>query len=346
MKSSLSVIIVTYNGFKYVTACVKSILKLNNPRIEIIIVDNGSIDDTVGKLKNLYRNRIKVISLKHNYGPAYARNVGAKAARGEILGFLDNDTKVHPNWAKTAIQYFRNNSQVGIIQSKLLLASNHKQLDYVGEYLGQNGFLVQPIRAGEIDEGQFDHVMPTLAAKSAGMFIRKSVFSKIGGFDPDYFIYVEETDLGWRSWLIGFQAVYLPDSIVYHEFGTSSVILSPKQTTFNAKFHGCKNYILTHLKNLEAISLLKIMPLHLFLWLGLAWYSLFKFNFSVFWYIHRAILWNLVKLPTTLKKRSKIQKNRKISDPQLFAIVMNRQPFNYFLNKVISKHRIGNAQSF
>tara|TARA_B100000315_G_C14499515_1_gene551652 strand:+ start:544 stop:1032 length:489 start_codon:yes stop_codon:yes gene_type:complete len=150
------------------------------------------------------------------------------------------------------------------------------QIDYVGEYIGTNGFLVQVAPAGTKDEGQFDKQYPILAAKSAGMFIKREAFDVAGGFDEDYFIYVEETDLGWRTWLAGYTVVFAPKCKVYHKFGTSSVILGKHKNDYNSKFHGTKNYILTFLKNLNFFYLVRILPVHIFLWLGLAWFSLFQ----------------------------------------------------------------------
>lgn len=349
-KYKVSAVIVNYDGKQYVDKCVSSIFESGFTDLEVIVVDNGSTDGSVEYLKEKYRSyaeRLKVVALDKNYGPSYARNEGVKVAEGTYIGFLDNDTEVEKNWAESAIAEFEKDEKVGIIQCKLILSKEREKLDYVGEYIGQNGFLVQRARAGEIDRGQYDQKVEILAAKSAGMFIRKDVFDKIGGFDPDYFIYVEETDLGWRSWLAGYKAIFLPESIVYHEFGTSTVILGKNKNNYNAKFHGCKNYILTLLKNLERKNLLTILPRHIFLWIGLAWYALIaKWDARAFLWIHKGIWWNLIALRKNLKKRRAVQKKRVISDHDLFTIVMKRKPFLYYVQKVTGVHKVGNAEGF
>lgn len=346
-KPILSVVIVTYNGYKYTAASIRSILASTTANnLEVIIVDNGSPLGDAAKLKKTFGDKITVVGLDKNYGPSKARNEGTKQARGEYLAFLDNDTIVEKNWAKYAIAEFEKDKKLGIIQCKLILAKEREKLDYVGEYIGRNGFLIQRAKTGEIDNHQYDQKIEILAAKSAGMFIRKKAFDAAGGFDDDYFIYVEETDLGWRSWLRGYKSIFVPNSVVYHEFGTSTVILGKSKNNYNAKFHGAKNYIMTLYKNLGTLQLIKTLPIHVFLWFGLSIYALLKGEVKNFWWVNKGIWWNVFHVVRNTKKRMNVQRGRKIDDAALLKIVMKDKPFTYFLNKAIVKHRVGNAESF
>ena len=342
----LSIIIINYNGSSYATRCIKSVLSSKAKSQEIILVDNNSTQSDVATLKKQFGKKIIILALKKNYGPSRARNEGVKVSHGKYIAFLDNDTQVHPDWANHAIKEFKSNKNIGIIQCKLLLLKEPTKIDYVGEYIGQNGFLVQRAKGGEVDKGNFTKKVDLLAAKSAGMFITKEAFISAGGFDNDYFIYVEETDLGWRSWLKGYRTVFLPSSIVFHEFGTSTVILSKAQNSYNAKFHGSKNYVLTLIKNLGTISLIKILPLHIVLWVGMSAYIFFRGDFKSSLWIVKGLGWNVINLKKSLKKRRKIQKNRVISDNELFPTILVKMPFTYFLHKVTKRHSVGNAKSF
>ena len=342
----LSVIIVNYNGSSYASRCIESVLASKTKSLELILVDNHSTLGDVNILKRKFKNSIKIVALKKNYGPARARNEGVKISRGKYIAFLDNDTKVHKQWASRAIKEFDGDKSLGIIQCKLLLLKEPSKIDYVGEFLGQNGFLVQRAKAGEKDSGAYDQKVELLAAKSAGMFIRKQAFLEAGGFDNDYFIYVEETDLGWRTWLKGYKTIFLPTSIVFHEFGTSTVILGKNQNTYNAKFHGSKNYILTLIKNLGTSSLFTILPVHIGLWIGLSVYMVLRRDVASSYWILKGMVWNVIHFRKSLVKRNKIQKSRKLSDNELFPIILKTKPFSYFLNKATKKHRIGNAESF
>lgn len=347
-KLDFSIIIVTFNGLKYIDECVESIFNSNISNFEVIVVDNGSSDNTVSFLKQKYKKfkNFKIVELNKNYGPAKARNIGAQRSSAKYLGFLDNDTTVDKNWAIYAKKAFEKDLKLAIIQCKLLLANDITKIDYIGEYLGSNGFLVQKVSSGSLYDPVYDIEQYILSAKSAGMFIRNDVFKKIKGFDESYFIYVEETDLGFRSWIAGYNAKYIYKSVVYHRFGTSTVILGTDKTNFNAKFHGTKNYIQMHIKNLQFTSLIKILPIHVFLWEGLSFYSLIKGQYKTFLYINKAIFWNLINLPSTLKKRRQVQKYRKVNDKDILKIVMVKKPFRYYLSKVLLKNKVGNANSF
>lgn len=347
-KTETSIIVVNYNGLRYTEACLDSIYNSNTENFEVIVVDNGSVDDSVTKLKAKFSSHLnfRLVELDKNYGPAKARNEGVKLALGNYLAFLDNDTLVKSDWATTAITFFSAHPEVGVLQCKLLLANGKNEIDYVGEYLGQNGFLVQRGVTGSIDTGQYDSYAPILAAKSAGMFISKNAFNNAGGFDDDYFIYVEETDLGWRAWLAGYKVLFFPESVVFHEFGTSSVILSSSQNNYNTKFHGCKNYIMTLTKNLGFTKLVQILPLHVLMWVGLAWFSLLSGQRASFINIHKAFFWHLQNIGKTLQKRQRIQSMRKIADKELFADLMIKQPFSYFLDKAVTHRKVGNAEGF
>lgn len=347
----LSAIIVNYNGSQYLHNCIKSIFHNDYKNVEVIIVDNNSSDNSVKNIskkftKYIDKKRLKIIRLDANYGPAYARNVGFESSNGKYIAFLDNDTTVDNKWATTAIRHFDSNPDTGIIQSKLLLSEDKNRIDYVGEYLGQYGFLIQKADPGKEDKGQYDQIEPILAAKSAGMFIRRDTFIKAGRFDPDYFIYLEETDLGWRSWLSGYKNIYLPDSIVYHLSGTSVLSLGSEKVNYNTKFHGTKNYIQTLIKNLSTKQLFLILPVHIMMWLGLALYRLFLLKFKDSKFILSGILWNILHIKKTLTKRKHIQKKRTINDVALFRIVMKNRPISYYIKKATISRKIGNASSF
>lgn len=330
MKSSVkvSVIVVNHNGRGYLRRCLLSVLANDFKDYEIIVVDNGSSDGSISLIKDKLGakfHNLFVLELKQNYGPAFARNEGAEIAKGEYLAFLDNDTQVKKDWITEAIKLFQRDQKIGCIQCKLLLLAEKNKYDYAGEYLNQYGFLVQRAQYKETDNGQFDQEEEILAAKSAGMFIRKDIFNIIGGFDKDYFIYMEETDLGWRSWLAGYKTVFCPRSIVYHEFGTSIKILSKEKSNFNIRFHGTKNYIMTLIKNLGNKQLALILPKHITVWFCFAFFLVIRGNFRSAFNILRGIGWNIIKLPKTLSKRKSIQSTRVISDKQFFSVIFKKR---------------------
>src|SRR5689334_14634896 len=207
----VTTVIVNYNGLGVVEKCVQSVFK-SDKNIRVIVVDNGSDDGSSQSLNKLFskNSHFQLIALKTNKGPAFARNKAVSKAKTKYMAFLDNDTQVTSGWLKQPVSLMEKDPKVASTQSKLVLAYDHQKLDYVGDYLSQFGFLIQRCQTGETDKGQYDNVVEILSAKSAGMFIRKSAFDEINGFDEDYFIYVEETDLGWRLWLAGYKNIFTP----------------------------------------------------------------------------------------------------------------------------------------
>ena len=211
----------------------------------------------------------------------------------------------------------------------------------MGEWIGSNGFLVGVTTSGEdVDDGRYGRELEILAAKSAGMFVRTDVAKGCGGFDPSYFIYTEETDFCWRIWLSGFRVVLAPDSVVYHKFGTSSVILADK-INYLVKFHGTKNYIQTLVKNLSFSSLIWIFPLHIACWMGMMVFFFFKLNLMSVLHMMKAFGWLAISSPGIIKKRRQIQSMRTITDEELFKKVMKKRPLTYFIRKFLSRKKVG-----
>jgi len=340
----VSIIIVNYNGYHLLKNCLQSIFKNSYSNYELIIADNGSSDNSIPKIKKDFKDklsRIKILDLKKNLGPALARNKAFKISKGEIIAFLDNDTQVTKDWIQQALPFFQKNSKIGIIQSKLLLMNQKDKIDYVGEYLGSLGFLKSVANYGEVDNGQYNHIKSILAAKSAGMFIRRLAFIDAGMFDPDYFIFMEETDLGWRTWLMGYQNIFVPKSIVYHKFSSTKDIVDPDFNNFLIRFHGTKNYIQTLIKNLSLKYLIKILPIHILLWFSLATFLLITGKFKSAKNIYKGIGWNFIHLIQTLQKRKKIQFHRRVSDNYLFKQqhLLSHTSLNYYTKKFFSTQK-------
>lgn len=348
MKTPLvSIIIVNFNGKLLLKNCISSILKNDYFNYEIIIVDNCSTDGSEYLIKKNFTphlSKIKFIKLTKNFGPSYARNMGFRQSQGKFLAFLDNDTEVDKFFITKAIKLFDTDTKIGAIQCKLLLLDNKKHLDYAGELLGNLGFLRSIAKYQELDRGQYDQNNQILSAKSAGMLIRRVAFIDAGMFDPDYFIFMEETDLGWRTLLVGYKNIFCPESVVYHKFSSTRDIVDPDFNNYLVRFHGTKNYIQTHIKNLSSKYLLKILPIHIFLWFCLATYLLLTGKFKSAKNIYKGIFWNFTHLKQTLKKRKIIQKNRKLSDTEIFINqgLMSKTKLSYYLKNFFStqKHMV------
>jgi GT2 family glycosyltransferase len=153
---------------------------------------------------------------------------------------------------------------------------------------------------------------------------------------------MEDTDLCWRIWLQNSKVILIPESVVYHKSGASSVIL-PEESKYLVKFHGTKNYVATLLKNFELKNLLKILPLHLCGWMSIALFFLFHKKLKSAKWISQGILWNFIHFRSILEKRRIVQKQRLITDDELFSKIVKKQSLGYFLEKLKSKKQVGYA---
>jgi len=237
VKPLVSIIIVNYNGKKYLEKCLSSLMKINYENYEIIIVDNNSIDDSLEFVKNSYPSII-LIKLDRNYGFAEPNNIGAKNAKGEFILFLNNDTEVNPSFITELVEFFNKDSKIAICQSLLLKPNG--EVDSSGDFIDTLG------RAYS-SRDKVTKVKKILSARGASMMVKKEFFWELGGFDKKFYASFEDVDLGWRAWIWGYKVVIVPNSIVYHTGGQTVQNLSSK-----VRFHGVKNALIIRLANFES----------------------------------------------------------------------------------------------
>ena len=328
-KPTVSIVIPTYNGRPLLIQCLASLGAVSWPGVRVIVVDNGSCDQTAHFVRKDFPE-VELIHLESNTGFAGGCNVGAKAAQGEWLVFLNNDTVVESGWLETLLDRACSDQNCGVCTSKIRMLSDRRRLDSIGSFLTPFGFL-RHVGLLERDHGQYDSLKEIFSPKGVAFAIRRELFEAIGGFDERYFAYFEESDLFWQVWLRGLKIFFAPDSIVYHKVGGTAA-------TFHYAFvdyHSFKNRIRTILKNTENLTLLWMLPLHLACCLGLVFVNLLKVSrWKNAWAILRAMGWNILVLPDTLKLRRRIQGSRKISDRELFKHALRPVPIKDFARYV------------
>jgi len=238
----VSVIIVNFNGKNLLEKCLNSLFKIDYENFEVILVDNNSTDDSVEFIRKNYASII-LIKLDSNKGFAEPNNIGSKSAKGEYLLFLNNDTVVTPNFISEMIKVIENNDQIGICQSLLLKPNN--TVDSSGDFIDGLGVVFSSKKIP-------NNIEKISSAKGASLLIRKKLFTDLGGFDKKFFATFEDVDLGWRTWILGYNVVIVPKSIVYHVGGQTINQLKSK-----IAFHGFKNQISMKITNFETKLVLK-----------------------------------------------------------------------------------------
>jgi GT2 family glycosyltransferase len=211
----VSVIIPNWNGAPHLPACLDSLRRQRYPRFEVILVDNGSTDESLTLLERDYPE-VRVIPLSENRGFAPACNLGMRTARGEILALLNNDTEVDPGWLTALVAAFERHPEAGAVASKMVLFDRRDHLHTAGDFYRLDG---TPGNRGawQQDTGQFDEEAFVFSACGGSAAYRRAMLDEIGLLDETFFFSCEDVDLGWRAQLAGWPCVYAPEAVVYHK---------------------------------------------------------------------------------------------------------------------------------
>lgn len=210
----LSIIVPHYNGVHHLAPCFDALRAQTYPHLEIIMVDNGSTDESVAFTRQNYPE-IKVITLAQNVGFIGAVNHGIGCSRGEVVVPLNNDTAASPQWAEALVARLIAYPDAGMAASKILLFDQRDHFHSAGDGFGTDGI---PINRGvwQQDVGQFDHDDYIFGGCGGAVAYRRAMLDEIGLFDPALFMYLEDVDLNWRAQLAGYRAVFAPQAVVYH----------------------------------------------------------------------------------------------------------------------------------
>ena len=215
-KRQVSVIILNWNKYDQTRRTVESVLKYTSPEVEIILVDNGSDPDVVEQLSE-YFSETRVVFLKIGVNRYFGEgnNIGAEAAGGDTLVFLNNDVLVTENWLEPLILELENNPTVGAVGPKFLYPDG--VLQEAGAFLDQDGHSVQRGKGLASGASQFNDRSEVHYVSAACIALRKSDFFMVGGFNFIYEpAYYEDTDLCFSIRAAGLSVIYQPKSTVFH----------------------------------------------------------------------------------------------------------------------------------
>ena len=273
--------------------------------------------------------------------PAAKRNTGARLARGYYLAFFDDDVEIDKDCLETLCKCLESDAFVGMAYGKLYNMERRNRLDEAGSFLTSTGFLWSRAAQNVIDEGQFDEPCKVLAGKSASCMIPVWAFRIVDGFDEDFGILGEETDLSWRVWLHGYHVIFEPNAVGYHAFNTSLKPAKLYYTSSRVHYNGCRNYITMLIKNLSGRNLACILPLHVAIWAIAGLLMCVTGKFAASFNIFRGLLYPLLNLRSILEKRRKVQSRRVKSDGELWPHIFSRPPRGYYSKRIFRYVRIG-----
>jgi GT2 family glycosyltransferase len=313
----ITVIIVNWNAGAYIERCLSCLQQQTLLPARIIVVDNNSTDGSLDRIEAYFKD-IEIIRLGENTGFAAANNLAVKAANGsEWIALLNPDAFPEPDWLSrlsTAAQEF---PVYTCFASRTIMADAPDLLDGAGDMYHVSGLALRRGYGCPADR-RYSAVEEIFSACAAAALYRRDVFLDVGGFDEDYFCYLEDVDLGFRLRLAGHRCLYVPDAVVYH----AGSVITGKRSDFYV-YHSQRNLIWTFVKDMPTPLLLLCLPQHLMLnFASVCWFSL-KGQAKV---ILKAIWDALRGMKLIWLKRNKIQAKRTVSSLALMKVMSKGFP--------------------
>ncbi|WP_411726810.1 glycosyltransferase family 2 protein [Methyloglobulus sp.] len=306
----VTVIIVNWNCKKFLEQCLFALMNQTLKPYEIILVDNASSDGSVEIARRF--SEVRLMLLDQNTGFAKGNNLAIEEASvdSKWIALINPDAFAQPRWLETLMATAEDNPEFDVFGSQLVSASDPMILDGAGDAYHLSGRVWRMGQGAPVatSAGIEQEVFSPCAAAA---LYRRSALHEVGGFDEDYFCYVEDVDLGFRLRLAGYHCLYVPQSVVHH-IGSGS---TGGQHSDFAIYHGHRNLVWTFVKDMPSFLFWLLLPVHVLLNIV----SIIRFALGGRGrVILRAKRDALLGLPNMWKKRQHIQKNRVASASEIW----------------------------
>lgn len=310
----VSITIPTWNGKHHLEACLPSLARQTYQDFEVIIVDNGSQDGTVEWLRENYPE-MRIEAQATNVGVTAAFNIGVKAARGEYIVLLNNDTEAEPIWLEELVRVADKYPTAGSVSSKMKVWDDRTLIHTAGDYYTVSG---RPGNRGvwQKDDGRWEQEEWIFGPCGGAALYRRTLFERIGYFDERFGSYLEDVDLAWRAQLAGLGCVFAPHAVVYHKISATG------GGTF-ASFYNGRNWIYVLVKNMPASFLRRFGVAILREQLKVTWDALKAWRGEAARARLRGQLAGLLGIPKVWQWRKEVQarRNPALSDDALLQVL-------------------------
>lgn len=313
----LAVVIPNWNGADMIAECLRSLEK-QTQNCDIIVVDNGSIDESVYIIEEMFPDVI-LLKLHKNTGFAGGVNTGIKYAlenNYDAIALFNNDAIADKNWLKELAVQLKNDPKTGIVTGKLL-REDRVHFDSTGDYYSTWG-IPFPRARNKKDTRQHDTVEPVFGASGGASLYRCEMLQEIGLFDERFFAYFEDVDISFRARLSGWNIIYTSTAVAYHALSATSSKLGDF-----TRYHSIKNFLMLYTKNMPFSLYWKYFPYFSYQFTRTTVRSLLDGKPHVWLKSIATFLWYL---PGILKDRWELQSNRKISVTQAESLLYKGRP--------------------
>lgn len=226
LKPAVSIIIVNWNGRAHLPVCLDSLAAQTYRDFEVVLVDNGSADDSVPFVREHYP-WVKLVPLANNTGFASGNNHGLKESRGDLVVTLNNDTRAESDWLAKLVATAESHPRAGMVGCRICSFAEPDVIDSIGMGICPDGMSRGRYRNRRWSTLRIPAVVEILFPSACAALYRRTMLEEIGFFDDDFFAYAEDTDLGLRGRLAGWDAVLASNAVVYHKYSQTGGSLSP-----------------------------------------------------------------------------------------------------------------------
>ena len=249
----VSVVIPNFNGIAFLDSVLASLEGQTLSNFEVILVDNGSTDGSCSFVTANYP-WVHLIELSENFGFCGAVNAGIRAAKAPYVLLLNNDTEVKEDFVEEMLAAIRRHKNAFSCGARMVQYHDRDRLDDVGNYYCALGWSFARGRGKDIHAYETEDKIFSACAGAA--IYRKKIIEKIGYFDEEHFAYLEDTDIGYRARIYGYENWYAPKAIVYHVgSGTSG----SRYNQFKTRYSSRNNIYLIY-KNMPLLQIILNLP--------------------------------------------------------------------------------------
>ncbi|MFH0988005.1 MAG: glycosyltransferase family 2 protein [Parcubacteria group bacterium] len=316
----VSINLVTWNGSRHIEACLRSVLNQTFKDFSLLIIDNGSSDNTLEIINERYPH-LSVVRHKENIGFCAGHNQALHWSRSDYAVCLNQDVVLDANFLAVLVDFMDSHPMAGSATGKVLRLQDGeptKYIDSVGLRLFKN-YRVADIGAGEVDDGQYDLLNEVFGPSGAVPFYRRKALEEVmynqEYFDQDFFFYKEDADLahrlryaGWESWRVSGAVAYHERSAKEGKVATSNIDIARnrKHKSRFVNFYSYRNHLYFLIKNLPGWKFVSVPSLF--------WYEFRKLGYSLIMEPRNLrAWWDVIRLrKTLLAKREFIMKNAKV----------------------------------
>lgn len=211
----VSVIVVCWNSADTLGRCLDQLLAQDYPDYEVIVVDDGSDDDTLAVAeRKLGQGELEIVHSRRNRGCPHARNLGLARASGELVAFVDADGFAAPGWLGEIVEAFARDARIGAVASTVLYADNPMVINGAGGTVNRQGWAADLSMNEPYERAQI--ASEALYPMGCGMALRRSALDDVGPFDDRMLNYYDDVDYGIRLWRAGYRVVVAPDAWIDH----------------------------------------------------------------------------------------------------------------------------------